>query len=119
MQEIEVREIRKSSEAFCATDPYQGRTEQTKGGWMFDVIKSKPLKKAWIEKRSLWVGGERVFTPVVLNSTFYWMDAITGTLYESCGVCKTSDILMLDVSRLRYDPAKAEKILMSAKEIVA
>lgn len=114
---VEMKKITKSTEAFCASDGYQGRTDATKNNKLFDPAKDKARKKDWISRHTLFIGDKRVFVPGCLGDRFFWMDAITGTLYDSHGICKTSDVMSLDVMRLCHDQEKAGKILMSAKSL--
>lgn len=117
--QVEIKQITKSTEAFCAGDNYQGRTDATKNNSLFNPAKDKAWKKNWISNHTLFIGNKRVFIPGCLGDRFFWMDAITGTLYDSFGICKTSDVLKIDALSLRHDQGKGAKILMSAKAIVA
>lgn len=109
---VELKEVAKSAEGMCATESRKG-----KGNLLFNVLAPKAYKKRWMDDRSLWVEKHlnRVFVPVTLGERFFWMDAITGTLYDMAGKCKTSDVLSINVSCLRNSTEKAEKILLEAK----
>lgn len=89
-----MKKIKKSFEAFCAD-----------ASSVFPSWQVRRLKKDWLKDTKLLRGvtnqGDRVLTPVVINTDYhqvsYLMDCVTGTLYKD-GKCKTSDILkLLDV----------------------
>lgn len=112
INEVELKEVAKSAEGFCAAESRKGR-----GCVLLRASAPKGDKKRWMEARSLWVEKRlnRVFVPVTLRDRFYWMDAITGTLYDVTGKCKTSDVLSINVSCLRNSAEKARQILLEAK----
>ena len=109
---VEMEEISKSAEGFCAAESRAGR-----GVVLLRTAAQKAEKNRWIESRSLWVEKNlnRVFVPVTLRDRFFWMDAITGTLYDQAGKCKSSDVLSIDVACLRNNFEKAQKMLLGAK----
>lgn len=111
---IEMKEVHKSAEGFCATESRRGG-----GTVLLRAGAPKPDKMNWMEYRSLWVEKHmnRVFVPVIMRDRFFWMDAITGTLYDQSGKCRTSDVLSIDVSCLRNNVEKARKILLQAKSV--
>ena len=89
-------------------------------------IRFKPHSKtAWCQGHGLWVGKlntpsgkhERVFTPIVTRkgSRLYWMDAITGSLYDNAGACMTSVQLTLDLDSLVLDKDQGTHWLMERK----
>lgn len=120
MTEAEVKIIRTSTEGIMATD--MDRTvegisaNRTRVGTLFSAYTPKKLKLQWIEKNpELWVCPKwnRVF--VYVQSTggnYYWMDAVTGTLYNLDGQCM-SGFIYLDIPGLIPDKAKAKEILLS------
>lgn len=67
-------------------------------------------KKKWIAKHDLFVGGGRAFVLVDTAKEVFFMDAVTGSLYQF-GRCRSSD--RLSIPGLRRDKKKAAEILMN------
>ena len=87
-----------SNEADCAAErscfPTAGRIKQ---------------KDAWIAKHDLFVSGGRAYALVDTDKHVYFMDAVTGSLYQF-GNCLSSS--QSDISNVERDKDKAVDILM-------
>lgn len=76
----------------------------------FTPTLSAESKKKWIKEHDLFVTGGRAFALVDTANYVYFMDAVTGTLYQF-GECLTStDLKYRDFIR---DNNRAERILMA------
>ena len=71
-------------------------------------------KKAWIYRHDLFVAGGRAFALVDTHTDVYFMDCVTGTLYQF-GECLTST--ELKYTDFRRDKDKAERILMAVQRV--
>ncbi len=84
---------------------------------VFSPGAKKDVKKRWIDDHDLWIADvsnqERVLTPVVMSGLLVWMDAITGSTYDSHGRCMTSDVLEIRLDTLFQNQDRAAEILMS------
>lgn len=97
-----MKRIRLSSGAHCADE------RET-----FNPVAKKSTKEAWIESHDLFVSDTGdVFALVDTMYRVYFMDAITGSIYEF-GQCMTSP--SLKVSGLRRNKEKAGEILMAKR----
>ena len=71
-------------------------------------------KKKWIYRHDLFVAGGRAFALVDTHTDVYFMDCVTGTLYQF-GKCLTSTELKYNDFRREQD--KAAKILMAVQKV--
>jgi hypothetical protein len=96
-----IQRIKLSQDAECAQAQY-----------CFPVNAKASAKTMWVENHDLFVCDNRAFALVDTPKQVYFMDAVTGSLYQF-GACVSSDFL----TRHRFvrDHAKAAKILMSVK----
>ena len=61
------------------------------------------LKMEWIDNNQLWLDTKtnRVFTPVLLGSGVYWMDAITGSVYNVyTGQCQSNSTMCINLRHM-------------------
>ena len=80
----------------------------------FTSTLSAESKKKWIKEHDLFVTGGRAFALVDTATYVYFMDCVTGTLYQF-GECLTStDLKYRDFTR---DNDKAAKILMAVQKV--
>ena len=90
-----------SQESECATSTH-----------CFPVSGTKANKDKWIKNNDMFISDDgRVYALVDTLSHVYFMDAITGSLYQFCK-CLSSD--RLKAPSFRRDPVKAAMILNSA-----
>ena len=76
----------------------------------FTATLSSESKRKWIKEHDLFVTGGRAFALVDTATYVYFMDAVTGTLYQFGECLTSSDLKYRDFTR---DNDKAAKILMS------
>ena len=60
------------------------------GSALFGPLKPKASRRAWIAAHEMWVAvlpdeQKRAVTPVVIEYSLYWMDAITGGIHWPMG----------------------------------
>ena len=80
----------------------------------FTPTLSAESKEKWIKEHDLFVTGGRAFALVDTATYVYFMDAVTGTLYQF-GECLTStELKYRDFTR---DNDKAAKILMALEKV--
>lgn len=77
----------------------------------FSSLVSTDNKKKWIADRDLFIADDRVFVAVDTHTKIYFMDAITGSLYNF-GECLTSNFGRTGFVR---NKEKATEILMNFK----
>lgn len=78
---------------------------------LFNMASKKSTKEEWIEKHDLFVSDDgTVFALVDTPNRVFFMDAVTGSLYEF-GFCLSS--MTLRAAWLRRNKAKAREILMA------
>ena len=81
----------------------------------------KDKKERWIADHDLWTadiaGSIRVITPVIVAQKLYWMDAVTGTIYNANGWCATSGTLSIKDGSIVKNNEFAVNFLMSLKEV--
>ena len=98
---IQVPVVRMTGDADCAMDAH------------CFPIHGKRKKLEWIDKHDLFVCDDRVYTLVSTKSEVFFMDAITGSLYQF-GECLTSTVLK--TRKLIRNRDLAITILFSAHE---
>jgi len=84
---------------------------------LFNINSQKHMKKKFIESHDLYVYRDRVYTPVKFQSDpslLFWMDCITGTLFNKNGV-RSNSKLKINMRNLVKDKDAGAKILMSKK----
>ena len=65
--------------------------------WLFSPGSNRKIRKVWIKNFPvLRLSRGRVVAHVLHGDTDYWMDVITGSLYDQHGKCLTSDVLHLE-----------------------
>lgn len=60
-------------------------------------------KMEWIDNNQLWLDTKtnRVFTPVLLGSGVYWMDVITGSVYNVyTGQCQSNSTMCINLRHM-------------------
>lgn len=60
-----------------------GQSVSSERGTLFNPLKAKSLKRAWIAHHEMWIGvlkdgQRRAVTPVVIGNGLHWCDCITG-----------------------------------------
>lgn len=89
----------------------EGRCAQVK--YVFPMQGKKEMRKQWVDTHDLFTDKDgRVFALVDTPTKVYFMDAITGSLYDF-GVCLTSDTLKMH--GLKRDHDYASEYLLSKK----
>ena len=58
---------------------------------LFRPDKPKATRRAWIDAHEMWIavlprGEKRAITPIVIKSSLYWMDAVTGGIHWPVGM---------------------------------
>ncbi len=84
---------------------------------LFNINSQKHMKKKFIDSHDLYVYQDRVYTPVKFQSDpslLFWMDCITGTLFNKNGN-RSNSSLSISIRRLKQDKSLASEILMSKK----
>lgn len=84
---------------------------------LFNINSQKHMKKKFIEAHDLYVYRDRVYTPVKFQSDpslLFWMDCITGTLFNKNGV-RSNSKLEINMRSLRKDKTKGSEISMTTK----
>lgn len=80
---------------------------------LFDRACVTPRSKAnWINSHQLFINDGRVYTPIMANYRLWWMSAITGTLYDNKGQCRSGN-KPIDLSKMFKNDDEAKRILMS------
>lgn len=59
---------------------------------------------------------QRVLITGLVKNQLCWIDAVTGTIYDTYGKCLSSDNISLVLSTLRQDEITAQSILMLMRE---
>ena len=80
----------------------------------FTPTLSAESKEKWIKEHDLFVTGGRAFALVDTATYVYFMDAVTGTLYQFGECLTSSDLKYRDFTR---DNDKAAKILMALEKV--
>lgn len=77
------------------------------------VTHYKKPKKDWLEAHQLWICDGRVFTPTVLgNGEMFWMDAVTGSIYNVyTGRCQSGN-MQIKISSICFNQKDGASILM-------
>lgn len=89
-----------------------GKTKCAASLYCFPLNGKMAMRHKWVDKHDLFLDEDgRVFALVDSADTVYFMDAITGSLYQF-GNCLTSNILKA-VNMKRSD--KAKEVLLSMK----
>jgi len=73
-------------------------------------------KMEWIANNQLWIDMKtnRVFTPVLLGSGVYWMDAITGSVYNVyTGQCQSNSTMCINLRHMVFNQEVGGEILIS------
>lgn len=83
-------------------------------GECFTPTLTNESKKKWIEDHDLFVANGRTFALVDTFNCVYFMDCITGSLYQF-GECLTST--ELKYTDFRRDNDRAAKILMAVQKV--
>lgn len=118
--DAEVKIIKTSSEGIMAVDSnYVSNTigvNRFSVNNLFSPLVPKKLKHLWIYRnKPLWFCNtmNRVFMYVrSMAGNYYWMDVVTGTLYNLDGQCM-SGTLWLNILGLKQDQQKCETHLLS------
>ena len=81
----------KTTSKTLSIDGHSVSSDQRNGIPLFPPNKSKSIKKAWIDSHEMWVaiiqnGEKRAITPIVIKSSLYWMDAVTGGIHWPVGM---------------------------------
>lgn len=92
--------IQKAADAECAVSKE-----------CFTAVSSDDIKRKWVQEHDLFIADGRVFAAVDTDTHMYFMDAITGSLYNF-GECLTSPRGRTGFVR---DQAKASAMLMAWK----
>jgi len=80
---------------------------------VFDRTTVTPRAKAnWITDHQLYINDGYVYTPITIGYKLFWMAAITGSIYDNNGDCKSGS-KSIDIRHMYKDDDKAKKILMS------
>lgn len=109
----EVRQLRREMAAYKAAPPGPRRIQKATDAECalakecFSSIISAENKRKWMDERDLFVADGRAFVVVDTPTHLYFMDAITGSLYNF-GECLTSTRGRTGFVR---DRARAEQIL--------
>ena len=69
----------------------QSVSSSKNGSALFRPMKPKAIRRAWIAAHEMWVAilpdeQKRAVTPVVIEYSLYWMDAITGGIHWPVGM---------------------------------
>ncbi len=97
-----MKRIKISREAKCAQEKF-----------CFPLNAKRETKQKWVDEHDLFTDGDgKVFTLVDTIEKIYFMDAITGSLYQF-GNCLTSSTLKAE--SLKRNQAAAGTILMNKK----
>ena len=70
----------------------------------------------WIDNNQLWLDAKtnRVFTPVLLGSGVYWMDAITGSVYNVyTGQCQSNSTMCINLRHMVDSKEVCSAILLA------
>lgn len=73
-------------------------------------------KMEWIDNNQLWLDTKtnRVFTPVLLGSGVYWMDAITGSVYNVyTGQCQSNSTMCINLRHMVDNKEACSGILLA------
>jgi hypothetical protein len=73
-------------------------------------------KTDWIDSNQLWLDTKtnRVFTPVILGSGTYWMDAITGSVYNVyTGQCQSNSSMCINLRHMTLAQEVCGEILLA------
>ena len=105
----------------CISDLYQLR-------WNLK-LSFKDKQEAWFSANTMYLcmvktetinlkipDKQRVLIAGLVKNQLCWIDAVTGTIYDTYGKCISSDNLSLVLSTLRQDEITAQSILMLMRE---
>ena len=73
-------------------------------------------KMEWIDNNQLWLDTKtnRVFTPVLLGSGVYWMDAITGSVYNVyTGQCQSNSTMCINLRHMVDNKEACSRVLLA------
>lgn len=73
-------------------------------------------KMEWIDNNQLWLDTKtnHVFTPVLLGSGVYWMDAITGSVYSVyTGQCQSNSTMCINLQHMVDNKEACSRALLA------
>ena len=111
--------FQKGIETMCAVSPGSGRLDDRRkyNASLFNAAAKPKDKKKWIARNDLWLskGGVRPLLRASVDGAEYWMDCVTGTLYDDDGRCLSSITMRIDTSEMIDGGEAAAKHLMQIK----
>lgn len=105
---------------------YQGKEYNTDKKWtsteglMASVNSCFPAaekfyKNRYCDRHDFFIINDRAYCFFKTRSGFFWMDAVTGSLYDYDGNCMSSDVLKIDINKAVHDNKRGREILMNLR----